>query len=41
MNKKNEDNNDYLSISDCSSRVSFNDFKIIKLVGKGSFGKVN
>jgi len=32
---------DYIDLKDCiSKRVTFKDFNIVKLVGKGSFGKV-
>lgn len=39
INKRNEEN-EYIDLSGCSGKLSVNDFKMIKLIGKGSFGKV-
>ena len=37
-----DENDEYINLHDCSShKISFNDFNIVKLIGKGSFGKVN
>ena len=37
----NEDADDYINLRDCTSKkITFKDFNIVKLVGKGSFGKV-
>jgi serine/threonine protein kinase len=36
-----EDADDYINLRDCTSKkITFKDFNIVKLVGKGSFGKV-
>lgn len=37
-----EDDNDYLDLSNCTThkKVTIDDFNLVKLVGKGSFGKV-
>ena len=39
VNKFNEDN-EYIDLFGCSGKLTINDFKLIKLIGKGSFGKV-
>ena len=37
----NEDSDDYIDLKDCTSKkITLKDFNIVKLVGKGSFGKV-
>lgn len=36
-----DDSDDYINLNDCSSKkVTLKDFNLVKLVGKGSFGKV-
>ena len=36
-----ENDESYINLHECSShKISFNDFNIVKLIGKGSFGKV-
>jgi len=39
LNKYNDDN-EYIDLFGCSGKLTINDFKLIKLIGKGSFGKV-
>ena len=39
INKYNDDN-EYIDLFGCSGKLTINDFKLIKLIGKGSFGKV-
>ncbi len=39
INKNNEDN-EYIDLFGCSGKLTVKDFKLIKLIGKGSFGKV-
>jgi hypothetical protein len=34
------DESNYISLDNCSSGFKLDDFKIVKLIGKGSFGKV-